>query len=85
MMPKVIAVVLVCIFLMVTAAPTWAHDYDRDDSDCWLRYAAYAVHPVGIALEYGVTRPIHWVVSRPVLCVIFGHDPRPGDKYFEWK
>jgi len=82
---KLIGLLLVCAFVLVTVAPSWAHDYDRNDSDCWLRIAAYALHPAGIALEYGVTRPIHWLVSRPNLCIIFGHDPRPGDKYFEWK
>ena len=28
-----------------------AHEYDRDDSDHPLRLIAYAVHPVGIAVE----------------------------------
>jgi hypothetical protein len=85
MRKRTLGFLLVCVFVLVAATPSWAHDYDRNDSDYWLRYAAYVVHPVGIALEYGVARPIHWVVSRPHLCIIFGHDPRPGDKYFEWK
>lgn len=79
------AIVLVGAFLMLAAGPVLAHDYDSDDSDHWLRYAAYVVHPVGMALEFGITRPIHWLVSRPNLCAVFGHKPGPNDEYFKWK
>ena len=82
---KWVGILLVCVFMMMAAAPVPAHDYDRNDSDYWLRICAYALHPFGIALEYGVTRPIHWLVSRPDLCIIFGHDPGPEDEYFVWK
>lgn len=85
MKQRLFDILLLCAFLTLVGAPVFAHDYDSDDSDYPLRYAAYVVHPVGIAAEYLVLRPIHWIVSRPNLCVIFGHDPRPGDKYFEWK
>ena len=85
MKQKLFMIPLVCAFLAIAGAQALAHDYDSDDSDYPLRYAAYVVHPVGIAVEYAVLRPIHWVVSRPHLRVIFGHDPRPKDKYFEWK
>lgn len=77
--------VLFALALLLAPTAGWSHDYDRDDSDYPLRYVAYAVHPVGIAVEYTVLRPIHWIVSRPVLNVIFGHDPREDDIYFEWK
>lgn len=84
MKQRLLGILLLCAFLTMVGAPALAHDYDSDDSDYPLRYAAYVVHPVGIAAEYLVLRPIHWIVSRPNLCVIFGHDPRPQDKYFEW-
>ena len=80
----------VAFALMVLALPSvsQAHVYDRDDSDHPLRYLAYAVHPIGIALEYAVLRPIHWVVSQPNLDIIFGHEPRPEKEkgtYFKWE
>lgn len=64
-----------------------AHQYDRDDSDYLPRYVAYAVYPIGIALEYGLLRPIHYMVSQPDLCIIFGHQPCESEDYdyFEWK
>lgn len=51
-----------------------------DDSQAHpLRLAAYALHPVGYALEWLVTRPIHAVVSQPELERIFGHRPHSWD------
>jgi hypothetical protein len=75
---------------MLLALPTagQAHVYDRDDSDYPLRYIAYALYPVGLAVEYAVLRPIHWVVSQPNLDKFFGHDPRREEEagtYFEWE
>lgn len=52
-----------------------AHDYDRDDSDYWLRYVAYALHPIGYAADHLVLRPIHCLVSwNETTNHIFGHD-----------
>ena len=82
---KWIGAVLACMLFAMCVAPSWAHDYDRNDSGCWLRYAAHLLHPVGIALEYGVTRPLHALVSKPDLCILFGHEPSPGDEYYVWK
>jgi hypothetical protein len=61
----------------VIAAPLTARAHDAyDDSESHpLRLAAYAVSPVGFALEWLVTRPIHFVVSNPQLERIFGHVP----------
>jgi hypothetical protein len=35
---------------------------------------AYALHPIGVALDWLVFRPGHWVVHQPVMSHIFGHD-----------
>lgn len=56
-----------------------AHEYDKDDSDHPLRYVAYALHPIGVAVEYVVLRPTHEMVSQPVLHDIFGHQPFERD------
>ncbi|MGE0821454.1 MAG: hypothetical protein AB7G75_23330 [Candidatus Binatia bacterium] len=51
-----------------------------DDSQAHpLRIAAYAFHPVGYAVEWLVTRPIHALVSQPELEPIFGHRPHQWD------
>jgi hypothetical protein len=85
-MKKVLAVLLFVMGLMLIPTVSSAHVYDRDDSDYPLRYVAYVVHPIGMAIEYGVLRPVHWLTSRPNLSKIFGHKPRPEDEgtYFEW-
>lgn len=63
-----------------------ADRYRRNKSDNPFRLISYVVHPVGILLEYAVMRPIHWVVSRPNLDIIFGHQATLHDEgtYFEW-
>ncbi len=68
------AFVLVITLMAIAAVPVSAHDYDRNDSDYPLRYVAYVVHPVGVALEWTVTRPFHWIVHRPGLSYLMGHD-----------
>jgi len=84
-MRKKVYALMFALALLAVPALSQAHSYDRDDSDYPLRYVAYAVHPIGIAAEYGVLRPIHWIVSLPVLDVIFGHVPNEGDEYFVWE
>ena len=79
-----VALFALALLALPLSAP--AHEYDRNDSDYPLRYIAYVAYPLGIAVEYGVLRPIHWVVSRANLSIIFGHEPRAGeDNYFTWE
>jgi hypothetical protein len=68
--------VLLLFALLAMSRPAAAHDYQRNRSDHPLRVFAYFLHPIGIGLEYGFTRPVHWVVSQPNLRIVFGHDPR---------
>lgn len=73
--------------LLLAPSTAQAHEYDRDDSDYPLRYVAYVFYPVGMAVEYAVLRPIHWLVSQPHADIAFGHEPRePEDhNYMEWE
>jgi hypothetical protein len=50
-----------------------ADDCYRDDESHPFRVLAYALNPVGVALEWAIFRPIHWAVSRPSTAPIFGH------------
>ncbi len=65
-----------------------AHEYDRGDSDHPLRYVAYLLHPVGIAAEYAILRPIHsFVSSTRNTRIWFGHNVVDGetDDYMAWE
>jgi hypothetical protein len=62
-----------------TAEPPGYYDGYDDSQSHPLRIAAYAVNPVGYALEWLVTRPIHALVSQPELERIFGHQSHRWD------
>jgi hypothetical protein len=57
------------------ASAAHAHDAYDDSQSHPLRLAAYAVHPVGFAIEWLMMRPIHFLVSTPRLERVFGHVP----------
>ena len=67
------------------AVPAAAHRQDRTH-DHPMRLVAYALHPIGVAAEFVIIRPVHWVVSQPNLDVVFGHKAYLSDEgtYFEW-
>jgi hypothetical protein len=60
---------------LVVASDARAHDAYDDTQSHPLRLIAYAVHPAGFALEWLVTRPIHFLVATPGLDRVFGHTP----------
>ena len=52
-------------------------DYDDSQSNP-LRVTAYLLNPFGVALEWVIFRPFHFLVSAtPVQAYIFGHRPHP--------
>ena len=63
---------LACLALAATSAS--ADEYDARRAGHPLRVVAYVLHPVGVALDWLIFRPAHFVVSQPVLSTIFGHD-----------
>jgi hypothetical protein len=79
-------VIGLCIFgLLIVSTVGFGHDYRRSYSDNPLRYLAYAVYPIGLACEYLITRPIHWLVTQGHLSKVFGHiSASPDDICFEW-
>jgi hypothetical protein len=60
----------------MAAEPVDAYDDSQSNP---LRLIAYALHPVGYALEWLIMRPIHYVVAQPSLEEAFGH--RAHDVY----
>ena len=73
-MAKMIATLL---FLTLASMPLSARAHDAyDDSESHpLRLIAYAVHPIGFALEWLIMRPIHFVASQPQIEPVSGHVP----------
>lgn len=68
-----VAAIAGLLFAMPTRSD--AHDYDRDDSDHILRYVAYVVHPIGMAVDQWLLRPIHRFVHRDEKTLFwFGHE-----------
>jgi len=61
--------------LLAGTRAAYAHDAYDDSESNPLRIAAYALHPVGWAIEWAVMRPMHFVVSQPQLEPVFGHEP----------
>jgi len=65
-MAKLIGTVML-LWLVSMPVGASAHDAYDDSQSHPLQLAAYALHPVGFALEWLVMRPIHFVVSQPKL------------------
>ena len=65
----------VAVWLTGASSVALAHDAYDDSQSHPLRLAAYAIKPVGLAVEWLITRPIHFLVSQPPLEPIFGHTP----------
>ena len=63
-----------------------AEDYDTDDTDNPLRYVFVPFQVIGKGLEYTVTRPAHYLMSKPKCRLIFGKtsNPRTDDYWGDW-
>ncbi len=73
---KRFALTLLALAMMgiASATPVRADDYDEKSSGHPLRIIAYVLHPVGVAIDYLLLRPAHWLGSREPLKTIFGHE-----------
>jgi hypothetical protein len=83
---KVLSTLVVVAGLLAMPVTGRAHDAYDDSQSHPLRLVAYAVNPVGYALEWLVMRPIHFVVSQRSLERVFGHTPHenPFGDYSEY-
>jgi len=85
-MKKKFAVLTMMFVFLAAATVSNADRFRRGQSDNPLRLIGYVAHPIGLAAEYAVMRPIHWVVSQPYLDVVFGHKATVEEDgtYFEF-
>jgi hypothetical protein len=69
------AALLVLLLLAAFAPrPASADDYDPEDAGHPVRIIAYALHPIGVALDWLVMRPAHWLVEREPFRTLFGNE-----------
>jgi hypothetical protein len=70
------ALTLLALAMMAiaSATPSRADDYDEKSAGHPLRIIAYVLHPVGVAIDYLLLRPAHWLGNREPLKTIFGHE-----------
>lgn len=71
-MPGIVGMLMLLAVALLPISAT-AHDAYDDSESNPLRLVAYVVHPVGVAIEWLVMRPIHFLVSQPQIEPIFGH------------
>lgn len=62
------------LIAVAAAMPARADEYDEKSSGHPLRIVAYVLHPVGVAIDYLLLRPAHWLGSHEPLKTIFGHE-----------
>lgn len=81
------AIISLCIAFTI-GLPTLCHaqSYDNDrqnpkqytnDDSQPVRLMAYVLSPLGFALEWGVTRPLHYIATDTFLAPVFGGDRTP--------
>ena len=85
-MKQMIMTLVVAAGLLAVPATGRAHDAYDDSESHPIRLIAYAVHPIGYAIEWAVMRPIHFLVSGPRVERVFGHTPHetPFGDYQEY-
>jgi hypothetical protein len=73
-MRKPFASIGLALGLLLLAPPALADDYESQSAGHPLRIAAYVLHPVGVALDWLIFRPAHWIGSKGPMKHIFGHE-----------
>ncbi len=70
-------VVLTCMFALMVPASASAGRYKPDRAGHPLRIAAYALHPVGVILDYLIFRPAWAVAQYEPLRTLVGMERAP--------
>lgn len=71
---RTVSTLLLALPLLLLAVPASADRYDPERAGHPLRIIAYVLHPVGVALDYLIMRPAHWVGSHEPFATLFGHE-----------
>lgn len=69
-----LAALTLAVIAVAAATPVHGDEYDEKASGHPLRIVAYVLHPVGVAIDYLLLRPAHWLGSHEPLKTIFGHE-----------
>jgi hypothetical protein len=69
----ILASTVLGLALLGQATPAAADEYDPTYAGHPVRIIAYIVHPVGVALDYLIFRPAHWLGMHEPWKTIFGH------------
>jgi hypothetical protein len=69
----ILASAVLGLALLGQSTPAAADEYDPTYAGHPVRIIAYIVHPVGVALDYLLFRPAHWVGMHEPWKTIFGH------------
>jgi uncharacterized RDD family membrane protein YckC len=72
--PAAIALLIATLAAAGTPAIARADVYDPHESGHPLRMLAYALHPIGVVLDYAIMRPFHWIGHQPGMRELFGHE-----------
>ena len=65
---------LLAVVALVGASPALADEHDPNTAGHPLRIVAYLLHPVGVAIDYLIMRPAHWLVEHEPFKTAFGHE-----------
>jgi len=82
---KLAIIALVLSFFFVLSSFSYASNYQRNKDDYPVRWLAYVAHPFGMAADYLIARPIHWIVKQTDLNTLFGSEHKPEDVSFKWE
>ncbi len=73
------AACLVAAFAFGVGTPAAADDHDPGRAGHPLRVLAYALHPVGVVLDWLVMRPAHWLGDHEPVQTLVGHTGERSD------
>ena len=64
----------IALVISTSGLPARADEHDPTEAGNPVRIVAYVLHPFGVAIDYLVMRPAHWLVNREPFRTIFGHE-----------
>ena len=80
---KLVLVAFLLVVMFSLTSVSFADNYKRlSEDDHALRIVAYVFHPIGMAAEYAITRPVHWITKQVTLNKIFGSKNEYDDVSF---